>query len=115
MHPDPDQVTNRILKVGAAMQQSGVVVNDHISVGHQELGARRMSFGGVAEERVVETVLLGCQIGAEVETPFDADVTESYHGFVGENFTGDEALTGEECVRHPKGIVGLPQESNAVR
>jgi hypothetical protein len=78
MHADPDQVTDRILKVGPAMQEPGVVENDHISIGHQELGARRVGLDGVAEERVVEAVLLGCQIGAEVEAPFDAVVTESY-------------------------------------
>ena len=114
MHPDPDQVTDRILEVDPAMQKPGVVENDHLSVGHQELGARRVGFGGVAEQRVIEAVLLGRQIGAEVEAPFDAVVAESYHRLLGENFAGDKALAGEECVRHPKGIVGFPQEPNAV-
>jgi hypothetical protein len=114
VHPDPDQVTDRILKVGPAMQQPGVVENDHLTVGHQELGARRMGFGGVAEQRVVEAVLLGREIGAEVEAALDAVVTETYRRLFAEDFAGDKALAGEECVRHPKGIVGSPQEPNAI-
>jgi hypothetical protein len=57
MHSDPDQLPDRILKVDPAMRKPGVVVNDHLSVGHQELGTRRVGLGGVAEERVVEAVL----------------------------------------------------------